>query len=116
MNSVFHAALGEGRPALDERPEDKVINAMRLGRTVLGIVAAIWIVVAYPLSDGREEFVLGKLAELALSCAVLMAGTLLQRDRRRSRHQLVGRSAAVQCDVHQEGVSPPSAGGRGHSP
>ncbi|MFJ3835436.1 hypothetical protein [Streptomyces sp. NPDC090054] len=77
MNDVLHAAVGEGRPPLDERPEDKVINGMQLGRTVLGIVAAIWIVVAYPLSDGREEFVLGKLAELGLSCAVLMAGTLV---------------------------------------
>ncbi|MFF3013662.1 hypothetical protein [Streptomyces sp. NPDC057939] len=77
VSGVFHAVMGESSPPPDERPEDKVISAMRMGRTVLGIVAAIWIVVAYPLSDGREEFVLGKLVELGLSCGVLMAGTFV---------------------------------------
>ncbi|MET9604883.1 hypothetical protein ABZZ17_07410 [Streptomyces sp. NPDC006512] len=77
VNGAFQAAMGEGRGDLDDRVDDRVITRMRVGRTVIGTIAALWLIVAYPLSSGRQDFVLGKLAELGLSCAVLMTGTVI---------------------------------------
>ncbi|MFF5703759.1 hypothetical protein ACFY7H_14805 [Streptomyces sp. NPDC012794] len=76
-NEFFHTCMGDHAPGPDERPHDRLISGMRLGRTLLGMVAAVWLVVAYPLSSGREEFVLGKLVELGIACAVLLAGSVI---------------------------------------
>ncbi|MEU9699982.1 hypothetical protein [Streptomyces sp. NPDC047981] len=74
------------------RVDDGLMSRIQLARTVLGLVAAVGLFVAYPLSDGGQEYVLGKLLELGLSCAVLLAGTVIgiavflaasTRDRRR---------------------------------
>ncbi len=66
---------------------------MQRGRTLLGMAAAAWLVLAYPLSDGREESILGKLLEVAISCGVLLIGStvgitafLLAGTQDRSRH------------------------------
>ncbi|MGK5545930.1 hypothetical protein ACSNOH_14520 [Streptomyces sp. URMC 127] len=58
-----------------DRVEDHLITGMQLARTVLGLVAAVWLVAAYPLSGGGEKFVLGKLLELAFSCGILAVGS-----------------------------------------
>ncbi|WP_314247158.1 hypothetical protein [Streptomyces sp. DSM 40907] len=60
-----------------EHVEDRLITWTQRGRTVLGLAAAVWLLVAYPLSSGGEEFVLGKLVELALACGVLVVGSLI---------------------------------------
>ncbi|MFI7246083.1 hypothetical protein, partial [Streptomyces qinglanensis] len=73
--AALRVGLGSVRPELDERTHDVVIARMQLGRTLLGMAAAAWLVLAYPLSDGREEFILGKLLEIAISCGVLLAGS-----------------------------------------
>ncbi|MFD7625572.1 hypothetical protein ACFV7Q_05910 [Streptomyces sp. NPDC059851] len=77
VNAFFHACMGDHAPGLDERPDDRLVGMMQIGRTLLGMVAAVWLVVAYPLSSGREEFVLGKLVELGMACAVLLVGSLV---------------------------------------
>ncbi|MFC5144668.1 hypothetical protein [Streptomyces aureoversilis] len=60
-----------------DRVEDKLITGMQLARTVLGLVAAVWLVAAYPLSGDGEKFLLGKLLELAFSCGILAVGSIL---------------------------------------
>jgi hypothetical protein len=64
--------------ALGARPvEDRLISRMRSARTLLGLVAAVWLVVAYPLSSGKEDFVFGKLSELAIACGILAIGSFI---------------------------------------
>lgn len=53
------------------------MSRIQLARTVLGLAAAVGLFVAYPLSGEGEEYVLGKLLELGLSCAILLAGTVI---------------------------------------
>ncbi|NXY93775.1 hypothetical protein HYE82_05050 [Streptomyces sp. BR123] len=77
VNEFFHACMGDRAPGLDERPDDRLIGRMQIGRTLLGMVAAVWLIAAYPLSSGRQEFVLGKLVELAIACAILLAGSII---------------------------------------
>ncbi|WP_327266466.1 hypothetical protein OG444_38220 [Streptomyces sp. NBC_01232] len=60
-----------------EHVEDGLITWMQRARTVLGLTAAVWLVVAYPLSGGGGEFVLGKLVELGLSCGILAVGSVI---------------------------------------
>lgn len=76
LNDAFHAYVAAG-PRQEERPDDAVIARVQLGRTILGIIAAVWLVLAYPLSNGREEFVLGKLVELGISCAILLVASII---------------------------------------
>ncbi|MFJ6718591.1 hypothetical protein [Streptomyces sp. NPDC091259] len=76
LNDAFHAYVAAG-PRREERPDDAVIARVQLGRTILGIIAAVWLVLAYPLSNGREEFVLGKLVELGISCAILLVASII---------------------------------------
>ncbi|MCX4547159.1 hypothetical protein [Streptomyces sp. NBC_01565] len=77
IGEFFHATMGNSGPTLDERPQDGLITAMQRVRTVLGIVAAVWLVVAYPLAEGGQEFLLGKLVELGISCGILVVGSIL---------------------------------------
>ncbi|MFH8784881.1 hypothetical protein [Streptomyces roseoverticillatus] len=76
LRAFFRSWAGGLAPSA-ERVEDKLISGMQLARTVLGLVAAVWLVAAYPLSGGGQEFVLGKLLELAFSCGILAAGSII---------------------------------------
>ncbi|GAA0271448.1 hypothetical protein GCM10010302_06290 [Streptomyces polychromogenes] len=60
-----------------ERVEDTLISRMQLARTILGIVAAVWLIVAYPLSGGGQDFLVGKLVELGFSCGILAVGSII---------------------------------------
>lgn len=76
MGEVVGIALG-GALALTvpNRPDlirDPVITWLQRARTVLGLLAGVWLVMAYPLRKGREEFVLDKLGNLALGCAIML--------------------------------------------
>lgn len=53
--------------------QDPVISWLQRARTVLGLLATVWLVMAYPLRKGREEFVLDKLGNLAIGCAILLS-------------------------------------------
>ncbi|MFJ8210296.1 hypothetical protein [Streptomyces sp. NPDC096033] len=53
--------------------EDPVISRVQGIRTALGITATAWLLLSYPLSEGRQSFVLGKLAELLIGCAIVVA-------------------------------------------
>ena len=85
MGEVVGIALG-GALALTvpNRPDlirDPVITWLQRARTVLGLLAGVWLVMAYPLRKGREEFVLDKLGNLALGCAIMLgAGAVLAAD------------------------------------
>ncbi|MFF1560872.1 hypothetical protein [Streptomyces sp. NPDC058279] len=72
--TAAQALAGASRP---DRVEDPVIAWMQAARTVLGLVAAAWLILAYPLRAGRQDFVLGKLEELLIGCAIaVVAGVI----------------------------------------
>lgn len=64
-------------PSDPDRIEDPVIAWMQRGRTVLGLVAVTWLTLAYPLREGRQDFVLGKLEELLIGCAVVVVASVI---------------------------------------
>ncbi|MEW2371288.1 hypothetical protein AB0940_18275 [Streptomyces sp. NPDC006656] len=60
-----------------DRIEDPVISWVQGIRTALGMTASVWLLLSYPLSGGRQSFVLGKLAELLIGCAIVVATGVL---------------------------------------
>ncbi|MFF4645965.1 hypothetical protein [Streptomyces sp. NPDC001389] len=77
IGEFFHSAMGHAGPTAAERPEDRLIARMQFRRTLLGIVAAVWLVVAYPLAVGGQDFFVGKLVELGISCGILVVGSIV---------------------------------------
>ncbi|MEV7594693.1 hypothetical protein ACIPRL_36230 [Streptomyces sp. NPDC090085] len=77
VNDFFDTLMGDARPGQDERPDDRLIAGMQRARTLLGLAAAVWLVLAYPLTAGRQDFILGKLFELAVSCAILLTASTI---------------------------------------
>ncbi|MCX5192488.1 hypothetical protein OOK31_01050 [Streptomyces sp. NBC_00249] len=63
--------------AAGDRIEDPVIAVMQRVRTGLGLVATLWLLLAYPLREGRQDFVLGKLEELLIGCAIVVAAAVI---------------------------------------
>lgn len=59
-------------PSRPDRIQDPVIAWLWRGRTLLGLAATAWLLLAYPLTKGGEKFVLGKLEELLFGCGVLL--------------------------------------------
>ncbi|GHG54209.1 hypothetical protein [Streptomyces griseocarneus] len=70
--SPIAAASALTDPARTDRIEDPVVSRLQAGRTVLGLLATAGLLMVYPLKKGREEFVLGKLEDLVLGCAILL--------------------------------------------
>ncbi|RPF29998.1 hypothetical protein EDD96_6549 [Streptomyces sp. Ag109_G2-6] len=66
------AARAIAGPAGPDRVEDPVIAWMQRIRTTLGLVATAWLILAYPLREGRQDFLLGKLEELLIGCAIVV--------------------------------------------
>ncbi|MCX5078382.1 hypothetical protein OG321_38725 [Streptomyces sp. NBC_00424] len=66
------AARAMTSPSTPDRIEDPVIARGQRIRTALGLVGVTWLLLAYPLSDGRQDFVLGKLEELLIGCAIVV--------------------------------------------
>lgn len=69
-----------GAGAADPRPgriQDPVIKRLRSGRTLTGFTATGWMLVSYPLAEGRAEFVLGKLVDLVAGFGILCVAGLL---------------------------------------
>ncbi|MFD8141708.1 hypothetical protein [Streptomyces sp. NPDC059708] len=66
-----------GTAAAADRIEDPVINRVQALRTVLGLAATAWLLLAYPLRGGRQDFVLGKLEELLIGCAIIVGTGVL---------------------------------------
>ncbi|MFI0778123.1 hypothetical protein [Streptomyces sp. NPDC021212] len=64
-------------PSRPGRIEDPVIARLQRGRTLLGLAATTWLLFAYPLTKGHEEFVFGKLEELLFGCGVLLVAGLI---------------------------------------
>ncbi|MFF7725904.1 hypothetical protein [Streptomyces sp. NPDC008001] len=75
--AFFRSWSGGVTPARTaDHVEDRLITAMQSARTVLGLLAAVWLIASYPLSGGGQQFILGKLLELAFSCAILAVGSI----------------------------------------
>ncbi|MFH0174933.1 hypothetical protein ACIA6D_26660 [Streptomyces cacaoi] len=69
-----------GAGAADPRPgqiQDPVIKRLQSGRTLAGFTATGWMLVSYPLAEGRAEFVLGKLVDLVAGFGILCVAGLL---------------------------------------
>ncbi|UQX04579.1 hypothetical protein [Streptomyces sp. RerS4] len=64
-------------PSNPDRIEDPAITWMQRVRTLLGLVAVTWLTLAYPLREGREDFVLGKLEELLIGCAIVVVAGVI---------------------------------------
>ncbi|WP_326579849.1 hypothetical protein OG250_19315 [Streptomyces sp. NBC_00487] len=59
-------------PIRPDRIADPVIDRLQQARTILGLLAGVWLVMVYPMRKGREDFVLGKVENLMIGCAVLV--------------------------------------------
>ncbi|MFE0135932.1 hypothetical protein ACFWY6_30825 [Streptomyces sp. NPDC059037] len=66
-----------GTPNRPGAIEDRTISALQSGRTLLGLAATLWLVFAYPLRQGREEFVVGKVEDLLVAAAFAVVAILL---------------------------------------
>ncbi|MEV0322706.1 hypothetical protein ACIBKX_11500 [Streptomyces sp. NPDC050658] len=66
-----------GTPNRPGAIEDRTIGALQTGRTLLGLVATVWLVFAYPLRQGREEFVMGKIEDLLIAAAFAVVAILV---------------------------------------
>jgi hypothetical protein len=72
MGIAMGGVLGLTVPNRPDLIRDPVITWLQRARTALGLLAGVWLVMAYPLRKGREEFVLDKLGNLALGCAIML--------------------------------------------
>ncbi|MEU7579400.1 hypothetical protein AB0B50_17550 [Streptomyces sp. NPDC041068] len=66
-----------GTPDRPGAVEDRTITALQTGRTLLGLGATVWLVFAYPLRQGREEFVLGKVEDLVVAAGFAVVAILV---------------------------------------
>ncbi|MGW2492506.1 hypothetical protein ACWCV9_35595 [Streptomyces sp. NPDC001606] len=57
----------------EDRVSDPLISGLQAFRTTLGLAATVWLLVAYPLAENSEEFVLGKAQDLAISGGLTLA-------------------------------------------
>lgn len=73
----FLSPVVRAAPIRPDRISDPVIDRLQRARTVLGLLAGVWLVMAYPMRRGREDFVLGKVENLMTGCAVLVAAGAL---------------------------------------
>ncbi|MER5773840.1 hypothetical protein ABT144_06030 [Streptomyces sp. NPDC002039] len=71
------AARAMTGPSAPDRIEDPVIARGQRIRTALGLAGVAWLLLAYPLSGGRQDFVLGKLEELLIGCAIVVAAGVI---------------------------------------
>ncbi|WEH16365.1 hypothetical protein [Streptomyces sp. VNUA24] len=72
MGIAMGGVLGLTVPNRPDLIRDQVITWLQRARTTLGLLATVWLVMAYPLRKGREEFVLDKLENLAAGCAIML--------------------------------------------
>lgn len=61
----------------EDRIVDPVIGRMQGLRSAVGLLATGWLLFAYPLRVGRESFVLGKLEELLIGCAIVLTAVVV---------------------------------------
>ncbi|MFK4067251.1 hypothetical protein [Streptomyces sp. NPDC029674] len=66
-----------GTPDRPGAVEDRTITALQSGRTLLGLGATVWLVFAYPLRQGREEFVVGKIEDLVVAAGFAVVAILV---------------------------------------
>lgn len=66
--------VGGARPG---QVQDRVVERLQKGRTWAGLGATAWLLTSYPLAEGRLDFALSKLLDLAVGFAVLCVTGLL---------------------------------------
>lgn len=64
---------GDPRPGMIQ---DRVIERLQRGRTLAALGTTVWLVASYPLAEGRAEFALGKLMDVAAAFGILSAAGL----------------------------------------
>ncbi|MFC9928647.1 hypothetical protein [Streptomyces sp. NPDC127190] len=61
----------------EDRVQDPLMAGLQAFRTTLGLVATVWLLVAYPITEGGEQFVLGKAEDLVVSGGITFAVALV---------------------------------------
>ncbi|MFF8971537.1 hypothetical protein [Streptomyces sp. NPDC014995] len=64
-------------PSRPDRIDDPVVRGLQWARTGVGLVATVWLVMAYPITEGREQFVLGKLEDLLFAGVIMFTTAFL---------------------------------------
>ncbi|GKQ37725.1 hypothetical protein [Streptomyces sp. A012304] len=64
-------------PSREDRIDDPVVRGLQWARTAVGLVATVWLVMAYPVTQGREEFVMGKIEDLLYACVIMFTTAFL---------------------------------------
>ncbi|MFV0132000.1 hypothetical protein ACLGIH_01795 [Streptomyces sp. HMX87] len=77
LHNPLAVARALTRSSAEDRIEDPVIAGVQRIRTTVGLLGTFWLLLAYPLREGREDFLLGKLAELLIGCAVVVGASVL---------------------------------------
>ncbi|MCX4762442.1 hypothetical protein OG562_15945 [Streptomyces sp. NBC_01275] len=73
MPNPFAVASALAEPSRADRVDDPVVRALQWARTAVGVAATVWLLMAYPLKEGREKFVMGKLEDLLIGCGITFA-------------------------------------------
>ncbi|WP_251093566.1 hypothetical protein [Streptomyces sp. Caat 7-52] len=68
----FAVATTLTAPSRPDRIEDPVVSGLQWARTAVGIVATVWLLMAYPLAEGREQFVMGKVEDLLIGSGLTL--------------------------------------------
>ncbi|MGW6920694.1 hypothetical protein ACWGA9_05320 [Streptomyces sp. NPDC054950] len=62
------SALAE--PSRADRVDDPAVRVLAWARTAVGLAATVWLLMAYPLREGGEKFVMDKLEDLLIGCGI----------------------------------------------
>ena len=69
----FAVATTMTAPSRPDRIEDPVVSALQWARTALGLVETVRLLMAYPLAEGHQQFVMGKLEDLMIGSGLTLA-------------------------------------------
>ncbi len=71
--SPFTLATTVAAPSRPDRVEDPVVTGLQRARTAVGLIATLWLLMAYPLAEGGEQFVMGKVEDLLVGSGLTLA-------------------------------------------
>ncbi|WP_406008696.1 hypothetical protein OG440_23180 [Streptomyces sp. NBC_00637] len=70
LPNPFAVASALAEPSRADRVDDPTVRVLAWARTAVGLVATVWLLMAYPLREGGEKFVMDKLEDLLIGCGI----------------------------------------------